>query len=326
MSRQLRLEYPGSLWHITTRGNEKRDIYRDDNDRRTFLELLGKSAKRFGWILAAYVLMSNHYHLLVQLTDETLSRGMQWLNGRYPQWFNERYSRVGHLFQGRFKGKLIEKETYFLEVLRYVVLNPVRAKMVERPEDHAWSSHNALIGTSEAPPWLAVDDALIAFGTDRDVARERYRQFVNAGIGVETKLWDKLVGNLYLGSDAWVDKIREKVELKPRGAEHPRRERVVGRPSMSRVVSAVAQCLSIDETWIREGRGGMPRMCAAWIGFHEGLLTNAEIAAGLRLRSSGHVSDLIQRCDQELVTNEVARTLIDTCISTLRSENREPKM
>ena len=326
MSRQLRLEYPGSLWHITTRGNEKRDIFLDDSDRRAFLELLGASVTRFGWIVSAYVLMSNHYHLLVQLTEETLSRGMQWLNGRYPQWFNNRYSRVGHLYQGRFKGKLIEKETYFLEVLRYVVLNPVRANMVERPEKHQWSSHNALLGTVEAPEWLALDDALIPFGPDRDLARENYRQFVNAGIGVEMKLWDKLVGDIYLGSATWVEKMREKVELKPRSAEHPRLQRVVGRPTMSRVVTAVAECLAIDEGLIRDGRGGMPRMLTAWLGFHEGLSTNAEIAAALRMRSSGHVSDLIRKCDRELSANIDAREVIDRCLSTLRGEWGEPKM
>ena len=133
MARQLRLEYPESLWHITMRGNEKRDIYADDNDRTMFLELLGESVVRFDWILYAYVLMSNHYHL----------------------------------FQGRFKGKLVEQESYFLEVLRYVVLNPVRASMVSRPEEHVWSSHNAVIGVADAPPWLAVDNVLASFGTER---------------------------------------------------------------------------------------------------------------------------------------------------------------
>ena len=151
MSRPLRLEFFGSLHHVTTRGNARQDIFRDDDDREFFLELLGSCVKRFDWILTAYVLMSNHFHLVTQLTSESLSRGMQWLNGKYAQAFNRRHRRVGHLLQGRPDMRLIEKETYFLKVLRYVVLNPVRADMVARPEHYIWSSHRAVLGYAPAP-------------------------------------------------------------------------------------------------------------------------------------------------------------------------------
>src|SRR6266849_304423 len=144
MSRPLRLEYSGSLLHVTVRGNSRQDIFYDDADRHFFLELLGKCVTRFEWILYAHVLMSNHFHLVIQLTSETLSRGMHWLNFRYAQALNRRYQRIGHLYRGRFNASLIEKEAYFLEVLRYVVLNPVRAGIVTRPEDYAWSSHRAV--------------------------------------------------------------------------------------------------------------------------------------------------------------------------------------
>src|ERR1700730_3741621 len=137
MSRPLRLEFPGSLWHITVRGNCRQDIFLDDHDRNRFLEMLGACVDRYDWILYAYVLMSNHFHLVLQLTCETLSRGMQWLDSKYAQAFNRRHKRVGHLYQGRFDGRLVEKETYFLEVLRYDALNPVRAGMVARPDDYA---------------------------------------------------------------------------------------------------------------------------------------------------------------------------------------------
>src|SRR5438034_11759149 len=118
MARQLRLPYPGSLWHLTARGNCRQDIYYDNSDRDLFLELLGKCVARYDWILYAYVLMSDRFHLVIQLTSETLSRGMQWLNGRYGQTLNRRRHRVGHVFQDPFDGSLIDKETYFLEVLR----------------------------------------------------------------------------------------------------------------------------------------------------------------------------------------------------------------
>ena len=141
MSRPLRLEFSGSLWHVTHRGNCRQNIFHDDDDRNFFLELLGKCVSKYDWILAAYVLMSNHYHLVTQLTCASLSRGVQWLDSRYARYFNRRHGRVGHLYQGPFHAPLIEKETYFLEVLRYDALNPVRAGIVARPEDYVWSSH-----------------------------------------------------------------------------------------------------------------------------------------------------------------------------------------
>src|SRR5688500_4222046 len=119
MARPLRVEYPGAIFHVTVRGNERRDIYRDETDRNRFLDLLGQVVDRFGWILTAYVLMSNHFHLALQLTATNLARGMHWLNATYSQAFNRRHERAGHLFQGRYHSALVDKENYLLEVLRY---------------------------------------------------------------------------------------------------------------------------------------------------------------------------------------------------------------
>jgi putative transposase len=122
MARQLRVEFPDALYHVTSRGNEQRDIFRDDLDRRMFLTFLGQAVERFGWSLTAWVLMSNHFHLIIQTPEPNLSRGMHWLNGTYVSWFNRRYARSGHLFGGRFKSCLIAKETHLRRALRYVVL------------------------------------------------------------------------------------------------------------------------------------------------------------------------------------------------------------
>jgi REP element-mobilizing transposase RayT len=325
MCRPLRLEYPDSLWHVTVRGNARQNIFRDDSDRQFFLELLGACVKRFAWILTACVLMSNHFHLVVQLTCETLSRGMHWLNASYSQTFNRRHDRVGHLFQGRFNAFLIEKEAYSLEVLHYVVLNPVRARIVTRPEDYIWSSHRAVIGEATAPEWLAVDDVLVQFGSERDLAQAAYRQFVDAAIGSEKKPWNDLVNQIYLGRKEWIEAVHERVNLKPRADEHPRAQRVVGAPSMATVVAAVARTFAVEENLLRRARGGIPRMMAAWLGWHEALLTNRDIAAGLRLQSSGHVSDLIRRCDRELDRNPILRDGLDRCLSTIRGAKGEPK-
>jgi putative transposase len=151
MARQLRTDFPGAVHHVTSRGNERRPIFFDDRDREMFLAFLGQAVKRFGWSVTAFVLMTNHFHLLVQTPEAGLSKGMHWLNTKYVGWFNRRHERVGHLYQGRFKAILVEKETYFMEVLRYVVLNPLRARMVERPEDYRWSSYRATAGLERAP-------------------------------------------------------------------------------------------------------------------------------------------------------------------------------
>jgi REP-associated tyrosine transposase len=325
MSRPLRLEYPGALFHITARGIDGRETYLDDVDRVRFLELLRSAVERFRWTLTAYVLMSNHFHLLIELTETTLSTGMKWLNQTYAQAFNQRHDRAGHLFQQRFRAPLIEKETYFLEVARYVVLNPVRARIVVRPEEYKWSSYLAMMGRAPVPSWLATDDLFAHFGDDREAARARYRAFVADGIDRQGNPWTGLVGQIYLGSESWIERTREKLELKPRSSEHPRWQRVVGRPKMSDILTTVAGVLGVDEQRIRCGRGGIPRMLAAWLGTHEGLLTNAEVAAGLRLRSSSRVTQLLDLCEKELVRSEDVRVAVDQCLATLRRNCKQLK-
>jgi REP-associated tyrosine transposase len=327
MARPLRLEFPGALFHVTSRGNEQRNIFRDDRDRLWFLEHLEEAVRCFRWILTAYVLMSNHVHLLLQLTeDATLSAGMQWLNGTYARAFNWRHRRAGHLFQGRFHAPIIEKETYFLNVARYVVLNPVRAGMVADAGDYAWSSYRAMIGAAPVPAWLAAEDLLANFGEDRGIAQERYRCFVNDPLAPKQNPWADLVGEMYLGSEAWVDRMREKVEVKPRCDAHPLRERVLSRPSMADVVNAVGNVMAVGEDRVRVGHGGVPRMLAAWLGTYEAMLTNSEIAAGLRLRSASHVSALVRTCDRHLREQERLRDAVDRCVATLRRKNRQPQL
>jgi REP-associated tyrosine transposase len=327
MARPLRLEFPGALFHVTSRGNEQRDIFRDDDDRLRFLESLQDAVDSFRWILTAYVLMSNHVHLLLQLTeDATLSAGMQWLNGTYALAFNRRHRRVGHLFQGRFHAPIIEKETYFLNVARYVVLNPVRAGIVANAGDYVWSSHRAMIGATPVPTWLAAEDLLANFGPARSNARHRYCRFVNDPLAPMQNPWTDLVGEMYLGSETWVDRMREKVELRPRCDAHPRDQRILKRPSMTEVVTAVADVIGIDEDRVRRGHGGIPRMLAAWLGSHEGFLTNSEIAAGLRLRSASRVTALVRSCDRQLDDNDEIREAIDRCVATLGRKNSQVKL
>jgi putative transposase len=175
MSRPLRLDHAGALWHVTSRGNERKDIFRDDVDRLRWMDLLGRTAAACSWRVFAYVQMGNHFHMVIETTEATLSRGMRQLNGVYAQWFNRRHDRVGHLFQGRFHSELVDREEYLLEAVRYVVQNPVRAGMVRRAADWWWSSHRAMAGLTPTPVWLDTS-ILLHFGR----SRQRYSEFVAA--------------------------------------------------------------------------------------------------------------------------------------------------
>jgi len=283
-----------------------------------FLKFLAEATKRFGWSISAWVLMTNHFHLVIKTPQPNLSQGMHWLNGSYASWFNQKYQRSGHLFGARYKAAIVETETYFTRVLRYVVLNPVRAGMVTRPEEHCWSSHAATVGLEEAPEWLDVDAALTAFAADPAVARVFYRDFVAAGIDCSDNLWDEVINAIYLGSEEWAKKMRAVVESKPRSTDHPKTQRAVGRPKMQTVVAAVARVAGVAASVIRETRGGTLRRLVAWIGWHEGLVTLATIAASLRLRSEGHVSGLIRRCEKELSENAALLSHLDQALAVVR--------
>ncbi|MGH9422450.1 MAG: REP-associated tyrosine transposase [Thermoanaerobaculia bacterium] len=304
MARPLRIEFENALYHITSRGNERRDIFRTDQDRETFLRFLGMAVRRFGWSLTAWVLMTNHFHLVIRTPQSNLSRGMHWLNSAYVNWFNRTHGRCGHLYQGRFKAFLVDGESYFAEVLRYVVLNPVRAGMCERPEEYRWSSYRASGGLEAAPGWLDVDAIHGLFGPDEASAQSAYRDFVMARIGCEDRLWDKLTNHLYLGGEAWCKEMRKQVESRPRSTDHPRVERAVGRPKMDAIVNAVATAAGESTALILATRGHILRSLVAWLGWHEGLVTLRAIAASLRLRSEGHVSNLIRRCEQAFDENK----------------------
>ncbi len=207
MVRPLRIEFAGALYHITSRGNERQDIYRDDTDRQQFLSILGDCIQKYNWHCHAFCLMSNHYHLLIETAAPTLSKGMRQLNGVYTQFHNIRHKRVGHLFQGRYKAILVEKEYYLLELSRYIVLNPVRAGMVSLPEQWPWSSFQASSGAAPSPEWLTLDYLLASFSCHRKEAIYRYRSFVLAGIDKEAP-WNQLKNQIYLGSDQFVEETQ----------------------------------------------------------------------------------------------------------------------
>ena len=225
MARPLRIEFPGALYHVASRGNARAPIFLVDPDRHLFLDVLRDVIEHHRWVCHAYCLMPNHYHLVIETPEGNLSRGMRQLNGVYTQRFNRRHDRVGHLFQGRFKGILVERESHLLELTRYVVLNPVRAGMVRDPEAYRWSSLRATLGLAKVPGWLTVPPLVSHFGS-----RRRYREFVLAGIGGPSP-WQELRGAL-LGSEAFARRLGPHLEARAGQAEIPRRERLAHRETL----------------------------------------------------------------------------------------------
>jgi len=167
--------------HVWGRGNRKQPIFVDDFDRERYLALLGKVCRKLGWRVLGYCLMTNHVHLVVDVPAFTLSYGMQLLHGQYAQAFNRRHGYVGHLFQGRFAASRVDDEGYSLQLGRYVVLNPVRAGMVEEAVDWTWSSHRAMLGKVAPPPFLDVEWTLGQFDRKLEAARDAYVAFIAAG-------------------------------------------------------------------------------------------------------------------------------------------------
>jgi putative transposase len=209
---------------VTSRGDRREEIYLDDADRTNWLTLFGHVCKRFNWVCHAYCLMDNHYHIVVETAEGNLSKGMRQLNGVYTQTFNRAHNRVGHIYQGRYKAILVEKESYLLELTRYVVLNPVRAGRVNNVEQWPWSSYSVMVGRDSRPEWLQTDWILGQFGKQRKRAAAAYRDFVRAWVGLPS-VWNDLRGQIYLGKEEFVEMMQQHVQPDSTISEIPRAQR-----------------------------------------------------------------------------------------------------
>ena len=211
MARPLRILFPGAFYHITSRGNEQKAIFKSKRDREKFLEYLNSASQRYSAVIHAFCLMDNHYHLLLETPLANLPQIMRHINGAYTTYFNIKRSRSGHLFQGRYKAILVQKDEYAKELTRYVHLNPVRARMVKAPGDHDWSSYNAYVGATEAPGWLYRDFILAYFGKQTAKAQMGYRNYVIARVDhkYESPL-TKATSSLVLGSAEFIRSIKDR--------------------------------------------------------------------------------------------------------------------
>jgi REP element-mobilizing transposase RayT len=346
MARLLRLEQPGAWYHITARGNERRPIYRIDADRRHFLELLAHWRDRFRCRLHAYVLMENHYHLLLETPEANLSRAMQWLNVSYTVWFNRRYQRSGHLLQGRFKALVVEPETWALGLSRYLHLNPVRVRRLgldkgaqkqhrlglgrapspeliqerlEKLRSYRWSSYRAYAGMERAPAWLQTESVL-AFGGGRRRERfGRYRHYCEQAVreGLAEKPWEKVVGRLVLGSREFIEAIREKAGAKSGDKASEVRRVLAQRPDFDRVVRVIEDLKGEKWSQFRDRRGDWGRDLALQLGRELSGMTLAELSQAIGGSHPMTVSAALKRLNSRLERDRSLQKAATKARSTL---------
>jgi len=240
MGRPLRIEYPGAYYHVTSRGNERKDVFKSQKDREQFLQYLESAVNRYDAVIHAYCLMSNHYHLLLETPSGNLSKIMQHINGAYTNYFNMKRKRNGHLFQGRYKAIVIEADAYVQELSRYIHLNPVRANIAARPEEYRWSSYLDYIGARKRPEWLETSFILDYFGKGEDRFK-KYRGFVEELLGSEYESpLGGVVASTILGSESFACELTEKhVDGKQRDREFPAARILVSKPSLQAIHEAV---------------------------------------------------------------------------------------
>lgn len=210
MARPLRIEFPGAFYHVTSRGNERKAVFGNSKDREKFLSYLESAHDRYGALIHVYCLMGNHYHLLLETPRGNLSQILHHINGAYTTYFNIKRGRSGHLFQGRFKGILVERDAYGEDLSRYIHLNPVRAGLVKDPLEYGWSSYQYYVGRRREPEWLTTEWVLGYFGGRGRSGYRGYKKFVEEGLTIrlESPL-RRVIASTFLGSEGYIQRIRK---------------------------------------------------------------------------------------------------------------------
>jgi REP element-mobilizing transposase RayT len=331
MARPLRIERAGAWYHVGGRGLERRPIFRDNQDRHHWLELLGEAAERWRLVIYAYVLMDNHHHLMLQTREANLGRAMHWFNTSYTLWFNRRHERVGPLFQGRYKAIVVDPLTWGLELSRYLHLNPIRigkygldkrARQLDRhgigaapagPQVQAriqalraypWSSYRAYLGMVTAPRWLDMQGLLNLGGRgSRKEQQAQYRKYVEDAVrqGLGASPWEELRGQLVLGSQQMWEQLKKQIRGQRR--EQPQMRMLESRPSLEQIVLVVAKLKGEPWSEFRDRHGDWGRDAVFYLGRRVAALSLAQLAAAAGGIDYAAVSAAAQRMTRRLQTD-----------------------
>ncbi len=246
MARPLRIEFKGALYHILSRGNERRNIFFGDDDYKVFLGVLEEMSKRFEVDIFAYVLMSNHYHLLIRTNQPNLSKSMQWVGTTYTRRFNLKHFRSGHLFQGRFKSILVQNDAYLMQLSCYIHRNPLRAGLVNRLADYRWSSYRAYAYKASNSSWLKKD--LIFSQCNGEDSYKAYREKVQKYSEEEAKVFENLRHGIVFGTKRYLNKITEKYLKKEFDVELPQLNRIIKDKDPAKLLKSAAKAINFNLT------------------------------------------------------------------------------
>ena len=328
MARPLRIEFEGAIYHVMSRGNARQAIFDGEGDYERLRDGLALTVGRYGWEVLTFVFMPNHLHLFLRTPQPNLSRGMQYLLSGYANWFAKRHRRPGHLFQGRFKGELVEDETYFWTVSRYIHLNPVRGRrpLVTHPRDWAWSSYPGYASRSQRLDWMAYDVVYSAWQGEMGgrSAAAAYRGFVEQGLvePPESPFRHAADGRL-LGSQPFVDAMRERMK-RPHYEDDVPAARRLSNVATDTVLAAVAEHYGVSRATFQErGRGDASRDVAAWLARRWTTATLRELAESFGLSHPGSVSNLLRRVDRTVAESTALRRAIDAIQQRLAKTKNE---
>lgn len=301
MARPLRIEYPGAFYHVTSRGNEQKAVYKSQRDREKFFSYLESATERYGAVVHVYCLMDNHYHLLLETPSGNLSQIMHHINGAYTTYFNTKRERSGHLFQGRYRAILIDMDEYAKELSRYIHLNPVRSGIAENPEEYRWSSCQYYTVKREVPEWLKRDFILSYFGREPKTARKRYRNFVHIDQEYKSPLAE-LSHSVILGGEEFIAEIETRfLRDKQPDRDLPTLKDLSSRPGMGQIEKAVDSVLQSDEKLARQVK---LHMCHR----HSGMKLK-EIGQRFGIRESG-VTQASRRISMKAEKDKMLREIV----------------
>jgi REP element-mobilizing transposase RayT len=306
MPRRLRIEFDGAIYHVMARGNARQDIVHDDDDRRRLLADLERAVVRAGWEVLGFAVLSNHLHLLLKTPRPNLARGMQAFLSGYAQWCGRRRRRAGHLFQGRYRAEMIEDESYYWTVSRYIHLNPVRAGLVGRPEHWEWSSYPGYVEPGRRRPWVGYEALLAAWRGERggDDPAGAYRRFVEAGLSAPpASPFREAFGGWVLGSDRFVARLRGLAGPVVADPPAPEARQLAGLDAGA-VCACVAEHFGLDPAALgRRHDPHIARAVAAWLCRRHTEAPLRELAARLGLSRADSVPNLTRRVEASLATS-----------------------
>lgn len=330
MTRRRRIEFSGALYHIFARGNNKQVIFRDEQDYKVYINLLKKYQHRYRFILYAYTLMPNHLHLLIETSVIPLSKIMQGLQQSYTAYFHKKYKTGGHLFQGRYKAILCEKESYLLELVRYIHLNPVRGSLVQIPDYYAWSSHQVYIGKLNQS-FVREDIVFKMFSKNEASAKNIYRQFINERLDKRnTDEFYKVIDQSFLGTNEFVkraekvveDKIRSQMEEINHNMQFIKDQSSIKKKSLSSILEIISKAVEISPESIlsssRSSKISDVRALFVFVSSRYAGISNESLAVFLG-RSNSSISNMIRKIENKAEKDRSFCSILDKVIKLMKA-------